>query len=574
MAKQAAPRLLAFNMSLQLIAGLATIGAVVYGGQLAERLVRIPQDGSAGMLPLLIAFLAFSLVALGSSVIKSEYQMVLSESTQRRAVDLVLASSVRAELLKYESPDFHDRLVRALVSATSKPYQLVAALLGLVSSGVTVLGLGIALLTLSPLLMLIVAVGAVPLWVTARKATRRSYAFNVAQTERERRRSYFLSTLASRTSAGEIRVFGIGQELRQRILSLHADMIADLQKLVRYKAALGFLGVVIAVGLGGVVLYALANLFQSGAIGVDQAAIAAAAFLVLSQRLQTLNASAASVLECALFLEDIESFANAAAREPETAVDAEVIHDLQLENVTFRYPASEQPALKGIDLSFRRGELVALVGENGSGKTTLARILELLYPPTSGRVRVNGLLQTVQSSVANRRRISAVHQDHLQLMMTAGENIALGDLSGVRDLDRLDEAARFADIYDKVESLSGGFQTMLGTEFSGGQELSGGQWQRVAIARAWFRDADVLILDEPTSALDPKAEVELIERIRELARDKLVILISHRFGTVAQADRIVVLHDGQVVESGSHADLMDEEGVYASLYNVQAETFR
>ncbi|MFW2381112.1 MAG: ATP-binding cassette domain-containing protein, partial [Acidimicrobiales bacterium] len=238
------------------------------------------------------------------------------------------------------------------------------------------------------------------------------------------------------------------------------------------------------------------------------------------------------------------------------------------------YPASpEKGVVRNVNLGFRTGELVALVGENGSGKTTLARLLSLLYEPTTGSILVNGEALFPGQSVSMRRRISIVSQEYLRLVLTATENISM-QFESPADTQRVISAARFGGIHNEIEELSEGYETLLGVEFSGGQELSGGQWQRLATARAWYRDADVVILDEPTSALDPEAEVELVDKIRELAQDKLVILISHRFGTVSRADRIVVLQEGEVVEQGSHRELMGQAGLYAFMYSLQAETYR
>ena len=302
--------------------------------------------------------------------------------------DVVLASANQADLHEFEAPDFHDQMVRALDSAARRPHQLTGALLALTSAGTTIVGLMVALVALAPSLLLVVVIGAGPLLWTARQATRQSYAFNVAQTERDRRRAYFNSALASRTSAAEIRVFGIGDELRGRIKRLHSERIEDLERLARIRGRLSMLGVVVSVAVAGFVMFGLAQRFESGDLGLAQATVAAAAFLVLSQRLQGFSAAAASVLECALFLGDIDRFT-------ERQVDKELgpkqaIESLRLEDVAFSYPAAEVDAIRHVDLELRTGELVALVGENGSGKSTIARILSLLYHPTAGTIRVNG----------------------------------------------------------------------------------------------------------------------------------------------------------------------------------------
>ena len=569
----AAPRLLVATSILQVVSGLATVGAVVLGGRVAARMIQVRELGTDELTPSLLGFLVMTFVALATLLIKAELQRLLSERTMRYATDVVLRSSNHADLHEFENPEFHDLLVRALDSASRRPGQLTGALLAVISAGTTIVGLMIALVAIAPLLLLVVVAGAFPLLWTARQATRHTYTFNVAQTERDRRRNYFRTALSQRVSAAEIRLFGIGDELRRRVDELHTKRIHDLDVLARTRSVLSLVGVVVSVAVAGVVMFGLAQRFESGELDLDDATIAAAAFLVLSQRLQGFSSAVASVLECALFLGDIDRFTD---RQSDRVLgEAPSIETIALDAVDFSYPAAERDvrAVSGVNLELRRGELVALVGENGSGKSTIARLLSMLYQPTNGALRVNGETVDADRAPTMRRRIAAVHQDYLQLLMTAADNIGIGDLDRIDDTERVLDAARFAQIDAALAALPQGFDTVLGTEFSRGQELSGGQWQRIAIARAWFRDADVLLLDEPTSALDPKAEVELIERARQLAADKVVVLISHRFGTVAKADRIVVMHEGRVVEEGSHADLMALDGVYASLYTIQAETF-
>jgi ABC-type multidrug transport system fused ATPase/permease subunit len=214
-----------------------------------------------------------------------------------------------------------------------------------------------------------------------------------------------------------------------------------------------------------------------------------------------------------------------------------------------------------------------MVGENGSGKTTLGSLLAFVHTPTEGTMRVNGATVSGVDRTRLRTRVAVVHQEFLQMLMSVTENITLRSAGGEDVESRVADAARFAEIAAVIEQLPAGYQTLLGTEYSGGLELSRGQWQRLATARAWFKDADVLILDEPSSALDPAAEVELIERIRTLAKDKLVVLISHRFGTVSKADRIIVLDRGRLIESGTHSILMASGGRYSQMYAIQASEF-
>jgi ATP-binding cassette subfamily B protein len=217
--------------------------------------------------------------------------------------------------------------------------------------------------------------------------------------------------------------------------------------------------------------------------------------------------------------------------------------------------------------------VVALVGENGSGKTTFAKLLAGLYAPQSGTISWDGVDATELDPVSVRSRVAVIFQDFVRYLLSARDNIALGDHARYEDGAAVERAAGAAGIHEALAALPGGYDTLLGPEHFGGSDLSGGQWQRVALARAFFRDAPVVILDEPTASLDPLAEAALYERMRDLYAGRGVLLISHRFGSVRSADRIYVLRDGRVHEQGSHRELMDADGYYAELFRLQASSY-
>jgi ATP-binding cassette subfamily B protein len=215
---------------------------------------------------------------------------------------------------------------------------------------------------------------------------------------------------------------------------------------------------------------------------------------------------------------------------------------------------------------------VALVGENGSGKTTLAKLLAGLYRPTTGTITWDGVDINGVNAAELRTAIAAIFQDFLHFHLRARDNVGLGRVDFIDDLDDIQKAAQHADADAFLSTLPNGYETVLG-EFEGGSDLSIGQWQRVALARAFFRQAPFVILDEPTAALDPRAEHELFERIRALLGGRTVLLISHRFSSVRNADRIYVLQSGRVTEAGTHEELMERQGHYAELFQLQAAAY-
>ena len=302
----------------------------------------------------------------------------------------------------------------------------------------------------------------------------------------------------------------------------------------------------------------------------------------LTGRLATITAATSKLIESGMFLDDYRDFVTLAdaaaaartetARAPRAAVRRDAPH-VALDGVTFTYPAAAAPAVREVSLEIRPGETVALVGGNGSGKTTLVKLLAGLYRPDRGRVLWHGEDAAAIPHEEIAEDMTVLFQDYLEYHLTALDNVAFGRAGRDGTLEDVVAAATQAGANEFLDRLPAGYGTRLGLEFHGGHELSGGQWQRLALARAFYRGGSFLILDEPTASLDPRAERALFEQMRRLAAQRSVLLISHRFSSVRSADRIYVLDDGRIVESGSHDELMAVDGLYAEMFTIQATAF-
>lgn len=566
---QAARRELWASGALQVVGGAGIGLQLLVGRRVLDELVRADDASFGAIVPDLVLLAVVSAAVAFAAVARAEQQRVLSELVARHATSRVLDVATSVDLLAFETPGFHDRLQRAHVNAVVRPLQMVSGVLGILGAAFAIAGIGAALLVLEPLLLLLVLVAYVPVWLAATSASRLSYRFAVDQTEGDRKRAYLVNLLIDKDEATEIRSYDLGGFLRARHEALYDTKIASLRDVAAHRLRLGLVGTLVTSALTAGTLAVLVWFVTSGRLDLAAAGAAAGAVVLLGTRLQVLASSASSLYESSLFLEDFTSFLGIpiGPRPPALAATtgpASVV----ARDLTFTYPSRAEPSLRCVSVEVGAGELIALVGENGSGKSTLAKVLAGLYRPDIGSVRWTG----VQGEFA-RPPVAVVFQDFIRYNLTASENIGLGDHRRMGDHAAVVRAAVQAGADQVVRALDQTYDTLLGPEYFGGSDLSVGQWQRLALARAFFRDAPAVILDEPTAALDARAERELFESIRSLARGRTVIVISHRFSSVRSADRIYVLHEGRIVEHGSHVELMDRGGRYAEMFTMQAGSY-
>lgn len=580
------PRELLLAGALQVVAALSMAAQLIVVPKVLDAAIEANgQPDIASVMPSVFAFGILLVISAGATVAQRERQNVLGEYVMQHTTGRLLDVSTTVDLIDYERPDFHDRLQRARVNAQLRPLQITNGVLGLVGAGVSVVTIGLALLWIEPLLVLLIIVAAVPSVFLNRLSAKIMHLYAVRQTPNDRRRAYLYLILSRKEEAQEIRAFGSGAFLRAEHDRLYDDRIADLRGVVRRRTVYGLLTATIAAGVTVAAVVMLVEFVRTGRITVGDAAAAIGGVLLLATRLRALSGSTGSLYEGALFLQDFTDFVAISEREaardqatapkaPSRSAASPPFEVIECEGVGFTYPSRDRPSLADISLTIQRGEVLALVGENGSGKTTLTKLLAGLYQPTAGTISWDGAETSTLPRAWMQSNVTLIFQDFARYFLTARENVAISRLEQLDDLDHVHRAAQLAGVDRFLGHLPDGYESLLGSSFMGGVDLSLGQWQRIALARAYFRDAPLLILDEPTASLDPRGEYEVFQQVRRLAQGRTVVLVSHRFSSVRAADRIIVLESGRIVEEGDHGTLLAADGLYAELFQLQAEGYR
>jgi ATP-binding cassette subfamily B protein len=430
----------------------------------------------------------------------------------------------------------------------------------------------------SPWLVLLLAVGVLPSFLGETHYAFLGYAKNFRQTPVKRQMDYLRQVAGSREGAKEVKLFGLNRFFTARFQSLANQIYVEDVSLSRSKLIVGgLLGIVGTLGYYSAYIYVIWRTLD-GAYDIGQFTFLTAAIQQASSNLQQVFSTTSGIADQALFLTDLIAFFDmqptVKSKPDGLPTPKKIQQGFEFQNVSFAYPGTKRSVLKNFNLTLSPGERIALIGENGQGKTTVVKLITRLYDPTEGKILLDGIDLREYSLEDLHRHIGVIFQDFMRFEMTARENIAIGRVDQPHQQSDIELAAHKSLADTVVSKLAGGYDQMLGRRFEGGVELSGGEWQKMALARAYLRDAQLLILDEPTAALDARSELEVFERFAELTEGKMALLISHRFSTVRMADRIVVLSGGRLIEEGSHQELMARSGLYASMFEMQAASYR
>ncbi|MFP6839508.1 MAG: ABC transporter ATP-binding protein [Pseudohongiellaceae bacterium] len=567
-----------------LVSGILPAAIASVGGLFVDAVASAFQETGASAQQLrsealYYVFLEAGLVVLITAAqrINTVCQSILRVLLGNKINVMILEKALTLELAHFEDSEFYDKLVRARREASSRPLSLVIKTFDLFRESILLVTIGIWLYQFSPYAVLLLGLAGVPAFLAEAKFSGEAFRIHRRRSAERRMQIYLEMVLTREDGVKEVKLLQLGKLFVQRYVDIFKNIYKEDKSLVLRR---GFWGYVLGLLASAAFYFAygwVGFAAIAGTITIGQMTMYIAQFR-LGQNAVTSSLTAVNgMYEDNLYLSNLSEYlahkvpeqTGSKTRGPDPA------DGIRFENVSFHYPGSENPALHNITLHIHSGESLAIVGENGSGKTTLIKLLTRLYVPTGGNIFLEGLELSAWDIDTLRQKIGVIFQDFSRYQLIVGENIGIGDVKNIHQDEYVAEAARkgMADVF--VKDLPAAYKTQLGTWFKDGKELSGGQWQKIALSRAFMRSqADILILDEPTAAIDAKAEAEIFEHFRELTANKISIIISHRFSTVRRADYIIVLDQAEILERGTHKELLHLDGQYATLFKLQAKGYQ
>src|SRR5579883_485027 len=565
---------------LTLIAGVLPASVAYIGALIVDAVVSAIRAGGADT-SRVVALVVLEGV-LVATIAAAQRGLSLSQSLLRvqlgqRVNEMILEKALTLELQHFEDSEFYDKLTRARREASSRPLSLVTRTFGLAQNAIQLVSYAFLLARFSPWAVAVLLLAGLPGFIAEAKFSGDAFRLFRWRSPETRMQTYLETVLAREDHAKEVKLYGLGPRLLQRYRDIFHTLYEEDRALTVRRDAWGFgLGLIATLTLYAAYAWIAVSTVRR-AITLGQMTMYLSFFRQGQSAVTAILSAVSGMYEDNLYLSTLYEYLETEVPAHTGAVVRGPRPDdgVRFENVSFTYPGAQTPALEDVTLHLKPGTSLALVGENGSGKTTLIKLLTRLYSPTSGRILLDGEDLASFEEGALRERIGVIFQDFTRYQMRVGENVGAGDERYFEDETRWREAAAKGRASSFIETLPRGYHTQLGKWFQDGRELSGGQWQKIALSRAFMRTrADILVLDEPTAAMDAQAEAEVFEHFRQLARERITILISHRFSTVRMADQIVVLESGRIAERGSHEELMQRNGRYAHLFALQARGYR
>ncbi len=575
------PWMTALNAGLRLIRSAIPVSVLYIGKLIIDEVILLNRDHahvSTHHLWMLIGaefLLALFNDALGRSI--SLLDSLLGDLFGKLSSIRIMKHASILDLEQFEDPIFYDKLERARQQTTGRTI-LLSQVMSQMQDLITMGFLAAGLIFFNPWLIVLLFITILPSFIGESYFNDQTYALSRRQTPERRELDYLRYLGASDETAKEVKIFDLSGFIIEKFEALANKFYVSNRRITINRSLWGTAFTLLgSLGYYGAYVYIILETI-SGSISIGKLTFLAGSFRQLKSLMESILTRFSAVSQGAIYLSDFFEFFDirpdiTVSKSP-LSFPSPVRDGFEFQNVGFRYQHAEKWATRHLNFTLKAGEKIALVGENGAGKTTLVKLLARLYDPTEGRILLDGVDLRLYDIVSLRQNIGIIFQDYLRYQMRVSDNIAVGNIIQKDNTSLIVSAAEQSLASDLVSRLPAGYEQMLGKRFQEGVELSGGEWQKVALARAYMRQAQVLILDEPTSALDARAEYEVFQRFAALTRGKSAVLISHRFSTVRMADRILVLQQGELIESGSHQELIDRKGKYAELFALQAKGYQ
>ncbi len=574
----ASPKLLVRYSVLGIIGAIMPPIAVYLGALLVNKIAEASAHSLQfiDMLPIIIGLWLTAAIQRALGAYAGYGRNLYVRRVELEAERRLLNKASKVDLGHFDNSDWFDKLARAKRDVSWRPGDLTWSVMGLSGNIVSIILMAGLLASLHYILVVLALAAAILSVILERRVTARMYKYFYKETPEEREREYISNLLAQPKTTKEIRAYVLADYLLGRHRKLSEDLFKQRQEMYKSGANISML-----TGLVTGTTLALAYVFialRADTISPGGVVLIIGAFTSVSGTLGQISSTFVAVDQHTTFLDDYFSFLAIKPLVPVPEVTTPVPTDLsagiEFNDIQFTYPGGTEPAVSGLNLHIRNGELVAIVGENGAGKSTLVRLLLRFYDPDKGSVKVGGVDLKETNPEELRDRIGVLFQDYASYELSVRENVLMGRPNGKEDDEKVIEALKNARSEWLLKKMPNGLDSKVGRLFEGGHDLSGGEWQRLALARIMYRNADIWILDEPTSSLDPEAEAAIFAELKENLKGRIGIVISHRFSTVRIADRIAVIDDGHVTELGTHEELLKSEGRYARLFEIQAAGYR
>lgn len=573
---QTSPSLTVATALIRLVRSAIPVSILYIGKLIIDQVIALSQNSGASHSYLweLVA-LEFALAILSDALgrLTTLIDSLLGDLFANHTSMQIMEHAAALDLEQFEDSLFYDKLERARQQTVGRTI-LLSQVSGQVQDLITMGFLAAGLVVFNPWLILLLFLAVLPAFLGESYFNDRNYSLSRRQTPERRELDYIRYIGASDETAKEVKLFNLSGFLIDRFRQLSQKFYRDNKKLAIKRSAWGTVFSLIGtLGYYGAYVYMISKTVE-GRISIGDLTFLAGSFRQLRALLDGVLGRFTAVSQGAIYLKDFFDFFDIQPviwpRPNARPFPNPIREGFVFENVGFKYANSEIFANRHLNFTLAAGEKLALVGENGAGKTTLVKLLARLYDPTEGRILLDGHDLREYDLAELRKNVGVIFQDYIRYQMTVAQNIAVGNIDEKENRELVERSAQKSMADALVQRLAGKYDQALGRRFNQGVELSGGEWQKIALARAYMKEAQLLILDEPTSALDARAEYEVFQRFAELTRGKTAVLISHRFSTVRMADRILVLDRGQLLEIGSHEELLARGGRYAELFRLQA----